>query len=318
MIRFALKGLAGRKFRAILTALAIVLGVAMVSGTYVLTDTISKAFDNLFTDSYAGTSVVIRGQDPDISFQGTETGTPPVDAALLETVRGVPEVDAAVGGIEDVAKLLDKQGKALETQGAPTFGFGIDPSQPRFNPLKLTDGRWPVGNEEVAIDAGTADKEDYAVGDSIGISALGPIEQFEVVGVARFGTVDSIGSATFAIFDLPTAQRLFDKEGKLDGISIAAKPGVEPAELAETLNRILPDDAVAKTAAEQADEDSQETSQALSFIQYFLLAFGGIALFVGAFVIFNTLSITVAQRSREFATLRTLGASRRQVLGSVV
>ena len=137
-------------------------------------------------------------------------------------------------------------------------------------------------------------------------------------GLVRFGSVDTIGGATLAGFDLPTAQRLFDKEGRLDEIAVAAKPGVSDAQLVSEIEKILPEDTQVLSAAVQAQEDAAETDEFISFLQSFLLAFGGIALFVGAFVIANSLSITIAQRTREFATLRTLGASRRQVLTSII
>ena len=150
------------------------------------------------------------------------------------------------------------------------------------------------------------------------MAALGPVKQYEITGIAKFGSVDSIGGATFAVFDVPTAQALFQKEGHFDSISVAAKEGVSPEQLVQTLEPLVPATAEVKTGAAQASADAEETNEGIAFITYILLGFGGIALFVGAFVIFNTLSITVAQRTREFATLRTLGGSRRQVLGSVV
>ena len=320
MIGVALKGLAGRKLRSTLTALAIVLGVAMVSGTYVLTDTIDQAFDNVFAESYAGTDAVVSGREADISFQGDTPDLPPVPADLLEKVRALPDVAAATGGIYDDSntKLLTKEGKAVETQGAPSFGFGIDTSQTRFNPLRLLEGRWPSADGEVVIDSGTADDEGYRVGEEIGISTLQPVGRFAVVGIAQYGGVESLGSTTFAVFTIPAAQALLDREGQFDAISVAAKPGVTEDELVREIRPILPPKAKVQSAAVEAKEQSEEIAEFTKFIRYFLLAFAGIALFVGAFVIFNTLSITVAQRTREFATLRTIGASRRQVLGSVV
>ncbi len=315
MIRFALKDLLGRKFRAILTSLAIVLGVAMVSGTFVLTDTIQKAFDNLFKDSYANTSVVV-GPKKVVDF--ASSGTAIVPEELLARIKALPGVDAAVGGITDYARLIDKEGKPISAGGAPTFGFSYDRSEPQFNPTRLTTGRWAAGPNEVVIDKGTADKKGFRVGEPIGVAGRGPVETFTISGIARFGTVDSIGGATFAIFDLTTAQRFFHKEGVFDGIQVAAKAGVDPAKLAAEIRTLLPRTLKSVTAAEQAASDSKDTNEGIAFVRYFLLAFGGIALFVGAFVIFNTLSITVAQRAREFATLRTLGASRRQVLRAVV
>jgi putative ABC transport system permease protein len=315
MIRVALRGLAGRKLRAILTALAVVLGVSMISGTYVLTDTINKAFDNLFTDSYAGTDVVISGVE---AFE-TDFGLPPsFPEGLLDDVRELPEVEAAAGGIQDLAQLTDKKGEPIQTGGAPTLGFGIDTTFERFNPLVLTAGDWADGPDEVVIDAGTAAEYGFDVGDTIEIRGRGALEPFQVVGIARFGSVDNLGGATAAYFDLPTAQRVFDKTGELDGIQIATAAGVAPEDLTAALSDILPENVEAKTSAAQAEEDQADVTEFTSFIRYFLLAFGGIALFVGAFVIFNTLSITVAQRTREFATLRTIGASRRQILVSVL
>jgi putative ABC transport system permease protein len=316
----ALKGLFARRLRAVLTALAIVLGVAMVSGSFVLTDTISKAFDTIFTSSYSHTDAVVSGKKlVDYSNGGNAT----VSQALLERIRQTPDVAAASGALVDLngdsthATLIGRDGKAIQTNGNPTFGFGIDPSQPRFNPLKLKDGRWATGPNEVVIDAQTAKKHHFAVGDTIGVAAHGPKRSFRIVGTATYGNVESLGGATIAIFSIPTAQRLLDLDGYSE-ISVAAKPGVSDAQLLSELKQGVPQTAQVRTAKQQADEDKKGVSSFISFIRGFLLGFGGIALFVGAFVIFNTLSITVAQRTRELATLRTLGASRRQVLHSVV
>jgi len=319
VIGVALKGLAGRKLRAALTSLAIVLGVAMVSGTYVLTDTIDKAFDNIFQESYAGTDAAITGRVADLEFQGMTPEAPPIPATLLERVRELPSVAAATGSIADQrnTKILTREGKAVETGGAPSFGFGIDPAQQRFNPLKLVDGRWPQGDDDVVIDVATADEQGYKVGDTVEIGTTQPARPFELVGLAQYGEVRSLGTATFAVFTIPTAQKLLDRDGQFDAISVAAKEGVTPQELVREIRPILPESAQVRSGEQQAEEDAKQ-AEFTKFIRYFLLAFAGIALFVGAFVIFNTLSITVAQRTREFATLRTIGASRRQVLGSVV
>ena len=322
MIRVALRGLLGRKLRAILTALAIILGVAMMSGTYVLTDTIDKAFSTIFDESYAGTDVVVSGKGADISFQGIEATAPPVDESLVEEVRALPDVEAASGSVSDETntKIIGSDGKAINTQGAPSLGFGIEtgPEVDRFNPLNLVEGAWAAGDGQVVIDAGTADREGYEVGDTVQISTLQPKQDFEVTGIAKFGDVESLGTATFAIFDLPTAQRLLDREGQVDTISVAGVEGTTPGQLIEEIAPVLPPDAQVRSAQAEADDDKEEISEFTSFIRYFLLAFAAIALFVGAFVIFNTLSITVAQRTREFATMRTVGASRRQILWSVI
>jgi putative ABC transport system permease protein len=322
MISVALKGLAGRKFRATLTAIAIVLGVAMISGTYVLTDTIDKAFSQIFDESYAGTDAVVTGKGADISFQGDTAETPPVPGDVLAKVRALPGVELAMGGVYNEAdtKILDKDGKAINTQGAPSLGFGFDtsPAYNRFNPLNLVAGRWPVAPEEVVIDQGTADKQGYDVGDRVLISTLRPKQAFTLTGIAKYGDVSSLGTATFAVFDLQTAQKLLDREGEFDAISVSAKQGTTADQLVAEIEPVLPPVAKVQTGQAEAQEQKDEISEFTKFIEYFLLAFAAIALFVGAFVIFNTLSITVAQRTREFATLRTIGASRRQILGSVV
>jgi len=321
MIRVALRGLAGRKFRTVLTAIAIVLGVAMMSGAYVLTDTIDKAFNAIFVESYAGTDAVVSGKGADISFEGEQSQSPPVPEDVLEQVRAVDGVEVATGSVTDFqTKLLKPDGESIDTGGAPSFAFGFEtaPEYDRFNPLNLVEGRWPSGSEEVAIDEGVADDESLAVGDRIGVAALGPAREFEIVGIARYGDVSSLGGATFAIFDVPTAQTLVDKEGQLDAVQAAAQDGVAPKELVARIRGELGTSVTVRSGTEQASEDSDEVATFTSIIRYFLLSFAGIALFVGAFVIFNTLSITVAQRTREFATLRTVGASRRQVLSSVI
>jgi putative ABC transport system permease protein len=319
VIRVALKGLAGRKLRAILTAIAIVLGVAMVSGTYVLTDTIDKAFNNIFSDTYANTDAVVSGKAADISFQGDSAETPPVPESVLAQIRALPNVEAATGSVIDdtATKILKPDGKAVNTSGAPSFGFGIDPSQTAFNPLKLLEGTWPKGPDEVVIDANTADEQGYKIGDTVKIATLQPVKSFKLVGLAQYGDVASLGSATFTVFTIPAAQQLLDREGQYDDISVAAKEGVTQQQLVQEIRPILPATAQVRTGAAQATEDAKDV-EFTKFIRYVLLTFAGVALFVGAFVIFNTLSITVAQRTREFATLRTIGASRRQVLWSVV
>jgi putative ABC transport system permease protein len=321
MIRIALKSLAGRKLRTSLTALAIVLGVAMMSGAYVLTDTIDKGFDAIFVDSYAGTDAVVTAKDAGISFEGESAEVPPIPEDTLERVRAVDGVELAAGSVQDdQAKVLGSNGKPIDTGGAPSFAFGIEtsPEYARFNPLNLVEGRWPHGATEVAVDEGVADSEALKIGDRIGVASIGPARQFQIVGIAKYGDLSSLGGAIFTIFDVHTAQGLLDKQGQLDSVQIAAAAGTTPAEVQERVQSALGSDFTVRTGIEQADKASSDVATFTSIIRYFLLSFAGIALFVGAFVIFNTLSITVAQRMREFATLRTLGATRRQILRSVI
>ncbi|HEX4747845.1 MAG TPA: FtsX-like permease family protein [Gaiellaceae bacterium] len=322
MVKVALRGLAGRKLRAVLTGIAIVLGVAMISGTYILTDTVQRAFNNLLVDSYAGTDAVVTGKGLDISIDGEKPPPPPVEASLLDVVRGVEGVALATGSVSDErnTKILTPEGEALNSEGWPTLGFGIDtdPALAQFNPLNLFEGRWPAAENEVVIDVGTADKHDYAVGEAVEISTLQPKQSFEIVGVAKYGEVDSLGGISFVVFTIAAAQKLLGRENQYDVISVAAEEGLSEDDLVSAIAPALPENAEVVSATAEAEEQADEVSEFTSIFRYFLLAFGAIALFVGAFVIFNTFSITVAQRTREFATLRTLGASRRQVLLSVI
>jgi putative ABC transport system permease protein len=321
MTSVAIKGLLSRKLRAILTALSIVLGVAMVSGSFVLTDSIQKAFHSLFSSSYAHTDAVVSGKKlVDYSNSGNAT----VPASLLAKVRALPDVQEASGLITDMsggvltAKLYDKQGKIVTGNGNPTFGVGVDPAATRFNPMNLTDGRWANAFGEVVIDKNAADEYGFKVGDRTKVSVDAGVFPMRIVGIAKYGGLNSLGGATFAVFDVPTAQQLFRLEGRYMTIAVAAKRGVPAAKLVSELQSLVPATAQVRTGAAQAAKAEQDVAGFVKYIRYFLVGFGLVALFVGGFVIFNTLSITVAQRTRELATLRTLGASRRQVLRSVV
>ena len=319
MIRVALRGLLGRKLRATLTAIAIVLGVAMVSGTFVLTDTIKAAFSTVFTEANKNSDAVITGK----SAVGIGTGNngsslPTLPASLLARVRALPQVAQASGGIDDQAQLIGHNGKVISAGGAPGLAFGYDPSGQRFNPLTLASGAWPTASDEVDIDAATANTDGFSVGQQIGVIARGPVQRFRISGTVKFGALSSLGGATMAIFTLATAQQLLHKQGRFDEIDVAAKHGVSPAQLVRVIRPLLPPSAQVRTGQGQAQQETKDTSGFLNIFQSFLLAFGGIALFVGSFVIANTLSITIAQRTRELATLRTLGATRRQVLSSVM
>jgi putative ABC transport system permease protein len=319
VIGVALKGLLGRKLRAALTAVAIVLGVAMISGTYVLTDTIKAAFNTVFTQVYQNTDAVITGKSAIGGNANNGVVLPSLPESLLAQVRTLPGVDAAEGGISDEAKLIGRDNKVVSRGGAPSLAFSVNPvGSQRFNPLVLTEGHWPSGSDQIAIDAKTASSKHFTVGDLIGVQTQGPVQKFRITGLVKFGNVSSLGGATLAIFDLPTAQKLFHKENKLDSIGVAAKQNVTPDELVSQVQPLLPPTAQVRTGEQEAKQAAKDTNGFLTILEYFLLAFGYVALFVGIFVIANTMGITVAQRMRELATLRTLGATRRQVYWSVV
>jgi putative ABC transport system permease protein len=310
VIRIALTGLWARKLRTLLTSTAVVLGVAMVSGSFVLTDTISKAFDSIFTSSYAHTDAVVTGKKLVATSSG---GNAPVSERTLEKIRALPDVAAASGSLIDLngdsttARVVGKDGKPVDSNGNPAFGIGVDPAYPRFNPLRLVAGSWARGSSQVVLDEDTARRAGARIGDRVGVSADGPTRRYRVTGLARFGDVESLGGATFAVWDVPTARVALGTTG-YTSISVAAAKGVSDARLLRELRFVAPS-AVVRSGTEQAKEDLKGITGFIMFIRWVLVGAGGLALLVGSFVIFNTLAITVAQRTRELGTLRTLGAS---------
>jgi putative ABC transport system permease protein len=313
----ALKGLAARKVRAVLTALAVVIGVAMVSGTFILTDTTLKSFTGLFTASTAKTDAFVRGKE--VVKNSTNGSGITIPASVLTKVQRLPQVAAAAGEVSpqeaNAADIIGPNGKVVAKE---SVAGSYDAANARFSAFRFKTGRAPQGSGEVAIDAGTASKKHYEVGDSIVVAPLGKKHTYKVSGTVSYGSVDSLGFASIAVWDTKTAQSLLNREGRYDSLSIAAKKGTSSAALVRAIKPLLPANLEVKDSAQQAKADAANINDGLKTIRLVLLGFGGIALLVGAFVIFNTLSITVAQRTREFATLRTLGASRKQVKRSVV
>jgi putative ABC transport system permease protein len=319
MLGVTLRGLAGRKLRAFLTGLAIVLGVAMISGTFVLTDTINGAFTTIFATSYKNADAVITGKTAFTNVNGNGVQAPSFPESLVAKVKALPDVNDAAGSVsDDQTKLVGHDGKTISSGGAPNLAFSVEPhGDQKFNPLVLKSGTWPSGPNAIAIDTHSGSANGFHVGDTIGVEARGPIQHYRIAGIVAYPGV-SIGGATIAVFDRPTLQRLLHKVGKLDVIRVQAKSGVSTSKLISEIKPILPPSAQVRDTSAQVKEDKKGISGFTSFIQNFLLAFAGVALFVGSFVIANTLSITIAQRVREFATLRTIGATRRQVRRSVL
>ena len=319
MIRVALRGMVQRPLRTALTAIAIVLGVAMMSAAFTATDTMRAAANSLSTDAYSGTDAVVSAPVAFDSTEGDIGGTQPIPASTLERVKQVPGVGVAVGDITEQAKVIGRDGKPVGS--GPWFGIGYDAKAPgaeKVNPLKLESGRWAAGPGEVVLDVSTAKKQHLAIGDRVRVATDAPTGPFRLVGTARFGTVETLGTASVALFDLKAAQTLFDRANAYDDILVAAKPGVDPAALRADVKQAVGPHFAVRTAEEQDRFTFDGLKQFVSIIKYILLAFGGIAILVGAFTIFNALSITVAQRTRELALGRALGASRRQVLRSVI
>jgi len=326
VIAAELRGLLARKLRTVLTMIAIILGVSMISGTYVLTDTISSSFNSIFQQTTRHIDAVITGR---AVVSSAFERNPPVPASLLPIVQRAPGVSAADGEIADQASLFEAN-KRLGTVGkvrrrfgssggAPSLLFGI--GDQRFNQLTLVKGAWPHGRQLV-LDQSTMQRDHLRIGQHIGIAAAAPLQTFTIVGETRFGDVGSIGGATLIQVDLHTAQRLTGKVGKFDQISVMGQPGISQKRVVRNIESRIPfalrPSVRVRTGEQQAASQASQIGTALNFLTIALLVFGGIAVFVGAFIIFNTFSITVAQRSREFALLRTLGSTRGQVLRTVV
>lgn len=319
MIRTAFKNLLAHKLRLLSTALAVTLGVALMAGTFVLTDTMTRTFDNLFANVYQGTDAVVRAQAAFEGPQGSGIQRGRVDASLIPTVRSVDGVAAAEGSIFGYARLTAKDGHALgdPANGAPTLGTNWSHNR-EVNPFTLVEGRPPRAANEVVIDRKSAEDGDLSVGDTTTVMVLGPPQQMLITGIVKFGTADSPGGASCAIFTLSTAQRLVAEPGKFDSIVVVADRGVSQAELAARISAVLPKGTEAVTGAAIIAESQDQVQKMLGFFNTFLMIFAVVALLVGGFMMFNTFAITVAQRTRENGLLRALGASRRQVLGAVL
>ncbi len=314
MWKTTIKGLLAHKLRMMLTALAVVLGVGFIAGTYVLTDTINSTFDNLFSDVTRGVDVYVRAEN---SFEVQEGGSrKPISENLLSKVMAVDGVDRAAGSVFGYAQIVDKKGEAVTPNGAPTIGVNWEPEP--LGSLSIREGREPSAPDEVVIDAGTAEDSGFEPGDPVTILSLQGSREFSISGIAGFGEADNLAGATLAAFETETAQRLLDREGKFDSIDVAGEPDVSTAELRTRIGDILPEGTEAVPGTEVASEQTKSIQEGLGFFNIALLIFAGVALFVGAFIIFNTFSITVAQRTREFGLLRALGASGAQVMASVV
>ena len=300
MIRVTWKGLVARPLRTALTTLAIVVGVAFVCAAYTLTDTMSGAADTLTHAAYDGTDAVVVTKT---AFNGSQTSdiraqAPTIPAATLARVRDAPGVTTAVGDITDTAQVIGTDGKPVGT--GPYFGVGFDArtaGAERLTPFRIHDGRWAAGPGEVVIDRATAESQDYAVGDRIQVAARGEAQTFTVTGIANFANVKSLGKASATVFDLEAARTLFAKDG-YDRILVAGTRNLDAGPGTEV-----------RTAAEDDRFAFDSLEMLVGILRTILLAFAGVAVLVGSFTIFNSLSITVAQRTKEFGLLRMVGAT---------
>src|SRR3954452_18173712 len=317
MFTATVRGMFAHKLRLVLTTTSIMLGIAFLAGTLILTDSMKVAFNQLFGQISAGTDAVVRHEAAYTAESGT--GRQPTNASVLATVRSVPGVRAAEGDVSGYALLTDTKGKAiLPSLSGDTVGLTMPADKVLRGDVRIRSGHVPSGPSEVAIDARSAEKHHLAVGSHIKVLFHGPTRAFTVVGIVTFGGHTDLGGSTTAYFDLATAQSAMGRPGMYDQINVSAKPGLSETELARRLNAALPTRSEALTGTAIQKETSDSISSGLSFITVLLSVFAGVALFVGSFIIWNTFTMIVSQRSREIALLRAVGATRRQVMRSLL
>ena len=317
MLGLSLRMTLARKGRLVLTSLAIILGTGFLSGTLIFSDTLNKTFDRLFADVFRDIDAYVRSsQFVEVGFGGEQRAQTPITA--LETVLAVDGVDDATGDIQAFARIIAKDGTPMGSEnGPPTFG-GIA-TESLAGLWTIEEGRLPVGPTEMVMDKATAKNADYAIGDRVRVTAQSGSRTFTLVGIANYGDVSSPGGATFALFDQPTASEFLLREGYVDAFLVKGDGTLSDEDLAARITASL--DPTLKletlTGAQITQETQDQIGQVLSFLTIFLTAFSLIALGIGCFVIYNVFSITIAQRLRENALLRAIGASKRQVSTSM-
>ncbi|MEY3388447.1 MAG: hypothetical protein RLZ74_53 [Actinomycetota bacterium] len=317
MLGLSLRMTLARKGRLVLTSLAIILGTGFLSGTLIFSDTLNKTFDRLFADVFRDVDAYVRSsQFVEVGFGGEQRAQTPITA--LETVLAVDGVDDATGDIQAFARIIAKDGTPMGSEnGPPTFG-GIA-TESLAGLWTIEEGRLPVGPTEMVMDKATAKNADYAIGDRVRVTAQSGSRTFTLVGIANYGDVSSPGGATFALFDQPTASEFLLREGYVDAFLVKGDGTLSDEDLAARITASL--DPTLKletlTGAQITQETQDQIGQVLSFLTIFLTAFSLIALGIGCFVIYNVFSITIAQRLRENALLRAIGASKRQVSTSM-
>jgi putative ABC transport system permease protein len=321
MLKLSLRDLRAHIGRYVLTFIAVAIGVAFIGGVNTLTDTITRTFDDLFADANEGTDAWVRGEgqfEADANFGGQEQ-RPRIDESLADEIAQVSGVAATEAWVQGYTRVIDKDGDAFGNPdfGPPTFGASWGEVDD-LNPFNLSEGRAPEGPDEVVLDKATADSTDYQIGDTAGYQSPAGAGEATVVGIAKFGTADSPFGASFVMFDLATAEELLAEPGKVDGIGIVADEGVSQVEVRDRVAQTLPDDIEVITGEDLTQENQDDAAQGFAFFRTFLLIFAGISVVVGAFVIYTSFSFIVAQRQRQVALLRAVGASRRQVLGSIL
>jgi putative ABC transport system permease protein len=318
MFALTIKGLWAHKLRYAFTGLAVVLGVAFMAGTMVLTETMETTFDEVFESANAGTDVIVR-RDAVIDGEAA-TVRDRVDAAVVDRVAAVDGVAVARGSILGPTQLVAADGSTTTTEGLGVTVGGNWIDDDRLNPFTLATGRAPRADGEAVIDANTADAQGWALGDSFRMLTKAGPAQLTVVGTATYGAIGGVPGSSFVATDDVTAQRLFAEPGRYDAVLVAGAPGVTPAELQARVASAAAGDGsgLEVLTGDQDTADKQaDFKDDLAFFNQFLMAFAYVALFVGMFIIYNTFSIVVAQRMKDLAMLRAIGARRGQVLRAV-
>ena len=310
MIRIAWRSLTAHKLRTFLTTLAILLGVAMICGTYVLSDQIDSGFKNIFADAYKGIDVTVTRKAKFASgMSAASEGLPQSLEQKIRDVDGVAEAYGFVTGLGAIAV----DGEVVSTGGAPTLFFSAVPTD--ISNTTYVKGGLPAGPGEVSVIQKLAQDKGLDVGSALTVVTPGGSEEVRVTGIFTFASQSSLGGSTLIDADLSDMQRWFSMQGRFTEIDVKAAPGVTAGELVARIEGVAPPYAQVRTGTQAAADQTKQMSDAVGrFLKPMLLSFGGIAVLVGAFIIFNAFSMTVAQRRREFAMLRALGASRRQVL----
>ena len=319
MFRIALKSIVGRKARLVLTSLAVILGTAFLSGTSVFSATLDRTFNNLFEDVFKNIDGYVRStQVVEGDFGVIERQRIPAD--YVDKVLAVPGVSDAVPDIQAFARIVGKDGKPIGTEGAGPPTFGSVAVEFKGALWTIAQGRFPNGPAEVALDEASAEKAGYVLGDTVKVVAQSGSRTFTMVGIASYGDVRSPGGATFALFDVATAAEFLGKPGFVDAILVVGDGSRSDDALAKDIDTIFePSQKVETlTGAEITKETQDDIGQALSFFSIFLTIFSVIALGVGSFVIYNVFSISAAQRQKENALLRALGANRAQITRSML
>lgn len=313
MLHATWKSLLSRKLRLALTAFAVVLGVAFVSGTFILTDTLRRSFDELFAASRTAADLSVAG----LEREGAVAPPARVPPALVEQLAGLEGVAAVSPAVEGFAQLV-VDGEPVGGQGPPTVGLAV-PRAPELGDLQLTQGTWPTAAAEVAIDANTAEEEGLAPGDTVEWTADGPVRQATITGLVSFGQSDAFtDQLTFTVFDAATALEVLTPDGTWSSVDIDVAPDADADAVAGRIEAVAGPEFEVLTVEEAASRGQADAETFLGFFTTGLLVFAGVSLFVGAFIIYNTFSIIVAQRTRELALLRAVGAGRRQVVTSVL